>query len=82
MRHILSLSESSLGGVEGCHFGVGGWGCLSIDEATPHPNEGWGVRGCLFVHDGINSIADYNLLRVGVGCMSYVVCPRANFTIR
>jgi hypothetical protein len=21
-----------------------------------------------FVHDGINSVADYNLLRVGVGC--------------
>ena len=39
----------------------------------------------LFVHDGINSVADYNLLRVGVGCMSYVVCmyvcPEANFTI-
>ena len=27
----------------------------------------------LFVHDGINSVADYNLLRVGVGWMS-VVC--------
>ena len=22
-----------------------------------------------FVHDGINSVADYNSLRVGVGCM-------------
>ena len=28
-------------------WGVGG--CLSIDEATPHPNEGWGVGGCLFI---------------------------------
>ena len=23
----------------------------------------------LFVHDGINSVADYNSLRVGVGCL-------------
>ena len=27
----------------------------------------------IFVHDGINFVADYNSLRVGVGCMS-VVC--------
>ena len=26
------------------------------------------------VHDGINSVADYNSLRVGVGWMSDVVC--------
>ena len=39
----------------------------------------------LFVHDGIDSVADYNSVRVGVGWMSDVgwmdVCPRANFTI-
>ena len=39
-----------------------------------------------FVHDGINSVADYNSLRVGVGWMSDgwmdVGCrPGANFTI-
>ena len=28
---------------------------------------------CIFVHDVINSVADYNSLRVGVGCM-YVGC--------
>ena len=38
------------------------------------------------VHDGINSVADYNSLRVGVGCRMYVgcrmdVCPEANFTM-
>ena len=27
-----------------------------------------------FVHDGINSVADYNSLRVGVGWMSDVGC--------
>ena len=30
--------------------------------------------GVVFVHDGINSVADYISLRVGVGWMSYVVC--------
>ncbi len=38
-----------------------------------------------FVHDGTNSVADYNSLRVGVGCMSDVCmsdrCPQANFTM-
>ena len=39
-----------------------------------------GVTSCnmrksvLFVHDGINSVADYNSLRVGVGWMSDVGC--------
>ena len=38
-----------------------------------------------FVHDGINSVADYNSLRVDVEWMSDVVClsyvPQANFTM-
>ena len=39
----------------------------------------------IFVHDGINSVADYNSLRVGVGWMSdgcrMSVCHAANFTM-
>ena len=35
---------------------------------------------CIFVHNGINSVADYNSLRVGVGWMD-VGCPQANFTM-
>ena len=42
----------------------------------------------IFVHDGINSVADYNSLRVGVGWMSDVgwmdgcrMSSGANFTI-
>ena len=34
----------------------------------------------VFVHDGINSVADYNLLRVGVGCRMYVVCLSAHIS--
>ena len=53
------------------------------------PKCGTGVRRkkglVFFVHDGINSVADYDSLRVGVGwmyvgCMSDV-CPQANFTM-
>ena len=35
----------------------------------------------IFVHDGMNSVADYNLLRVGVGCHMSYGCPKANLSI-
>ena len=39
----------------------------------------------IFVHDGTNSVVDYNSLRVAVGCMdvclSLSVRPEANFTM-
>ena len=33
----------------------------------------WSVtlKPIIFVHDGMNSVADYNSLRVGVGCRMY-----------
>ena len=41
-------------------------------EESVRTSKKWSPKYNLFVHDGMNSVADYNSLRVGVGCV-YVV---------